>query len=175
MSSKQESEFTSNTSRLAARRFREAIFIIAFAVLPLLALYTYARPKSDSHHTRPASSSGTVNLKQPNGHNAFVNPFEPDDQHASLGVPANALWIDARSAPEFAREHVPGALNLNETNWNEALVKLFQTWRRPRPIVVYCSFRCSSGTKVATKLKELGVEPVQVLEGGFERWKQSNS
>lgn len=97
----------------------------------------------------------------------------PDSTKIVQAAPNDALWIDARSEADFAREHVPGAMNLNETNWEDALMRLFEVWQPPRPIVVYCSNGCPAGAKIAAKLLNLGIEPVQVFEGGFEKWKQS--
>ena len=90
-------------------------------------------------------------------------------------LPSNPLWIDARPQAEYAREHVPGALNLNDENWDHALAQVFDIWHPPRPIVVYCSEGCSAAAQVARKLTEIGIEPVEVYEGGFEKWKRSRS
>lgn len=105
---------------------------------------------------------------------AFYSGETPEPEATAQAIPADALWIDARSEAEFERGHVPGAVNLNEENWETGLVKVFETWQPPRPIVVYCSAGCSSGEKIAAKLTELGIEPVEVYQGGFEKWKQSN-
>ncbi len=99
-------------------------------------------------------------------------PAEPAPQ--AQAVPADALWIDARSETDFARGHILGALNLNEDNWETALVQVFETWQPPRPIVVYCSAGCSASEKIAEKLTDLGIEPVEIYQGGFEAWKRSN-
>ena len=90
-------------------------------------------------------------------------------------LPSDALWIDARSQAEYAHAHVPGALSLNEDNWDHALAQLFVTWQSPRPIIVYCSEGCSAASQIAKKLIEAGFEPVEVYEGGFEKWKRSKS
>ena len=98
-------------------------------------------------------------------------------QHPLMAQPAleGALWIDARPEADYVREHVPGALNLNENNWDRALAQVFATWQPPRPLLVYCSAGCSSAAEVAGKLTALGLEPVEVYEGGFEAWKRSNA
>lgn len=100
---------------------------------------------------------------------------KPEHKPIMQAVSTDALWIDARSEADFAHEHVPGALNLNEHNWDDALARVFETWQPPRPIVVYCSAGCPAGAKIAARLTELGIEPIRVFEGGFEKWKQSNS
>ena len=39
------------------------------------------------------------------------------------GWGANAIWVDARPTDEFERDHVPGAISLNEDRWGEALTQ----------------------------------------------------
>lgn len=101
----------------------------------------------------------------------FQTPKSAKIETATMG---EVLWIDARSDAEFAKEHIPGALSLNERNWERALPRLFETWQPPRSIIVYCSAGCLASAKIAAKLVELGIEPVQVMEGGYEEWKRSN-
>lgn len=90
-------------------------------------------------------------------------------------VPEGTLWIDARPEAEYVRGHVPGALNLNDNNWDKALAQVFATWQPPRPVLVYCSVGCSSAADVAGRLAALGLEPIKVYEGGFEAWNQANA
>ena len=83
-----------------------------------------------------------------------------------------ALWLDARSDEQFARGHVPGALQLNEDRWNELLREMLATWSPEKKIVVYCSrLTCQASHEVAERLrKEAGLTSVYVLEGGWEEW-----
>lgn len=99
----------------------------------------------------------------------------PDAASEVTAAPAGkeVIWIDARSAEEFAKEHVPGALSLNEENWEHALPHLFEVWRPDQPIIVYCSAGCPASAKIAAKLRDLGIEPVQTMKGGIEEWKRS--
>ena len=85
---------------------------------------------------------------------------------------SNAIWIDARPAEEFAQEHVPGAILLNEDRWNELLPQMLATWSPEKRIVVYCSSEsCGSSREVARRLrKEAQMKNVFVLEGGWEAW-----
>ena len=39
-----------------------------------------------------------------------------------------AIWVDARPDDEFANEHVPGAISLNEDRWNELLPQFLAVW-----------------------------------------------
>jgi rhodanese-related sulfurtransferase len=83
-----------------------------------------------------------------------------------------AIWVDARPDEEFARDHVPGAISLNEDHWNELLPQFLATWSPDKKVVVYCSsLSCNASREVARRLrKEAQLQNVFVLEGGWEAW-----
>ena len=84
----------------------------------------------------------------------------------------NIIWVDARPDNEFARDHVPGALPLNEDRWSELLPQFLATWSPEKKVVVYCgSEGCNASREVARRLrKEAQLPNVFVLEGGWEEW-----
>jgi rhodanese-related sulfurtransferase len=88
----------------------------------------------------------------------------------------NAIWVDARPDEEFARDHVPGALSLNEDRWNELLPQFLAAWSPGKKVVVYCSsLGCNASREVARRLrKEAQLPDVFVLEGGWEAWLKKN-
>lgn len=83
------------------------------------------------------------------------------------------LWVDARSADDFAGSHIPDAVRLTEDDWNELLPELLNVWEPDAVVVVYCSSRtCHASEEVAKRLREeVGLKPVYVLRGGWEAWK----
>jgi rhodanese-related sulfurtransferase len=87
-----------------------------------------------------------------------------------------AIWVDARPDDEFARDHVAGALSLNEDRWNELLPQFLAVWSPEKKIVVYCSsLSCNASREVARRLrKEAQLSEVFVLEGGWEAWRKKN-
>jgi rhodanese-related sulfurtransferase len=87
----------------------------------------------------------------------------------------NALWVDARPDDEFVRDHVPGALSLNEDRWNELLSQFLAVWSPEKKVVVYCSSKsCNASREVARRLrKEAQLPNVFVLQGGWEAWLKS--
>jgi rhodanese-related sulfurtransferase len=92
------------------------------------------------------------------------------DQTRTWG--GNVIWVDARLDEEFARDHVPGALSLNEDRWNELLPQFLAAWSPGKKIVVYCStLSCNASREVARRLRrEAQLPDVFVLEGGWEAW-----
>jgi rhodanese-related sulfurtransferase len=88
----------------------------------------------------------------------------------------SAMWVDARPDDEFARDHVPGALSVNEDRWNDLLPQFLALWSPGKKIVVYCSsLSCNASREVARRLrKEAQLSDVFVLEGVWEAWLKKN-
>ena len=89
-----------------------------------------------------------------------------------------AIWVDARPEADFDRDHVPGAILLNEDRWNELLSQFLQQhWSPEKKIVVYCSAEsCNVAGDVARRLREEAKLPneIRVLKGGWEEWLSAN-
>ena len=136
---------------------RQALILVALAFLPGIGQAIYFRDKVSWRLPVPASEMVTV------------------VQARAWGE--NAIWIDARSDEEFARDHVPGALSLNEDRWNELLPQFLAVWSPEKKIVVYCSSQsCNASREVAHRLRNQAQPPMQnvfVLEGGWEEWLKS--
>jgi Rhodanese-related sulfurtransferase len=92
------------------------------------------------------------------------------DQARAWG--GNVIWVDARPDDQFASDHVPGAISLNEDRWNELLPEFLAAWSPGKKVVVYCSsLSCNASREVARRLrKEAQLPDVFVLEGGWEAW-----
>lgn len=86
----------------------------------------------------------------------------------------DVIWIDARPTDEFERDHIPGAVSLNEDRWNEALPQfLAREWSPDKRIVVYCSAAsCNLAEDVARRLHGEAKLPndIKILKGGWEAW-----
>jgi len=136
---------------------RQALILVALAFLPGIGQAIYFRDKVSWQLPVPASEMVTV------------------VQARAWGE--NAIGIDARPDEEFARDHVPGALSLNEDRWNELLPQFLAVWSPEKKIVVYCSSQsCNASREVAHRLRNQAQPPMQnvfVLEGGWEEWLKS--
>ena len=136
---------------------RQALILVALAFLPGIGQAIYFRDKVSWKLPVPASEMVTV------------------VQARAWGE--NAIWIDARPDEEFARDHVPGAVSLNEDRWNELLPQFLAVWSPEKKIVVYCSSQsCNASREVAHRLRNQAQPPMQnvfVLEGGWEEWLKS--
>lgn len=131
---------------------RQAALLIALAFVPAIVQALYLRDKAPWQ--TPLAASDEISVEQ------------------ALALGERALWVDARPDEEFAREHVPYAISLNEDHWNELLPRMLESWSPNKQVVVYCSSKsCNASREVAHRLKkEAGLTNVFVLRGGWEAW-----
>ncbi len=133
---------------------RQSLVILGLALLPAGGEALYLRDKISWHSRVAESDMVSVDLARNWG--------------------ASVIWVDARPDAEFERDHVPGAILLNEDRWNELLPQfLQQQWSPEKKIVVYCSSQsCNLAGDVARRLREEAKLPneIRVLKGGWEEW-----
>ena len=79
----------------------------------------------------------------------------------------NVFVVDARDAAQFAKEHIPGAINIE---WRQAVARRGEL-PKDRMVVVYCNSGSLSAQAVFA-LRLLGYDNVKVLQDGFEGWKK---
>jgi rhodanese-related sulfurtransferase len=83
------------------------------------------------------------------------------------------LWVDARTRAKYEREHIPGAILLNEDEWNTLISAFLDAWDPDVPVVVYCDGgSCDASHAVAERLRKEypQVTKVHVLKGGWSAW-----
>jgi rhodanese-related sulfurtransferase len=134
---------------------KQTVALILLAFLPAIGEAIYYRHKVSWQSPVSASETVTVDLARSWGD--------------------NAIWIDARPDNEFERDHVPGAIQLNEDRWNDLLGPFLATWSPEKRVVVYCSTQsCNLAIEVARRLRnETQIRDVFVLQGGWEEWLRS--
>ena len=88
----------------------------------------------------------------------------------ALQVPV--LWIDARPAADFARNHSPEALPLSLDEWDTRIVDVLARWQPGARVIVYCDdHACSTSRTVAEKLRrEYQFDDVRILHDGWSAW-----
>lgn len=79
----------------------------------------------------------------------------------------NINIVDVRMPDDYAKGHVPGAVNLPKDKWDT-----FAGLSRDRTNIIYCySEACHLAADAAMHFAEQGYQ-VMELEGGFETWQQ---
>lgn len=74
--------------------------------------------------------------------------------------------LDVRDAGQFAKEHIPGAVNIE---WRQVFAQR-STLPKDKTILVYCN-TSSFAAQVAMALRMDGFENVRLLYGGYNEWK----
>ena len=121
----------------------------------------------------PAVATGFLHPKRPSWNAEVLAKNEITI--ASAFALKDVLWVDARSGGAFDKDHIPGALPLNEDAWSNLVPAVLEAWNVRRPIVIYCDSReCESSQEVAKRLGAMGVSPIYVLKGGWAAWQESN-
>jgi len=90
-----------------------------------------------------------------------------DLKHALDEDAGRVIVIDTRDAESFAKEHIPGAVNIPA----DELPKRLSELAKDKDVVPYCwSVVCHLATRAALFLAEKGYR-VHELAGGIEYWK----
>ena len=76
------------------------------------------------------------------------------------------MIIDARDAAQFAKEHIPGAVNIE---WRQVLAKS-SSIPKDKSVLIYCNTG-SLSAQAGFALRVSGWENVKILQGGYAEWK----
>lgn len=76
------------------------------------------------------------------------------------------LVLDVRDAAQFAKDHIPGAMNIE---WRQVFAQRSKL-PKDKTILVYCNTSSFAG-QVAMALRMDGYENVRLLHGGYNEWK----
>lgn len=76
------------------------------------------------------------------------------------------MIIDARDASQFAKEHIPGAVNIE---WRQVLANR-SSISKDKTVLIYCNTG-SLSAQAGFALRVSGWENVKILQGGFAEWK----
>lgn len=74
--------------------------------------------------------------------------------------------IDARDKDQYAKEHIPGAVNIE---WRQVLAKR-NTIPKDKAVLIYCNTGTLSA-QAGFALRVAGYDNVRILQGGFAEWK----
>lgn len=82
----------------------------------------------------------------------------------------NALVVDLRPSADFEKGHIPGAKNVQMSQFDPENKQLAAA--RALPVVLVCKAGQASGD-AAKRLRKAGFEHVYVLDGGIGAWQQA--
>ena len=91
------------------------------------------------------------------------------DLQALLAAGHPLTLVDALPQSYYDQEHLPGAINLVESDVNALAATLLPD--RDRTVVTYCANEaCQNSKAVARRLEALGYTDVRTYPGGLQDW-----
>jgi len=85
------------------------------------------------------------------------------------------LVVDTRDGPDFAQEHIPGALSLPYHGFSRQYPEFAATVSADRPLLLYCyGSDCGLAARVGKRLIAAGYMDVGILRHGIEAWKAAD-
>ena len=79
---------------------------------------------------------------------------------------AKLVVIDTRDADQFAKDHIPNAINIE---WRRVLAERGRI-PKDKPVLLYCNTG-SLSAQAGFALRVAGYENLRILQGGFTEWK----
>lgn len=84
----------------------------------------------------------------------------------------NLIIVDTRLGEEHAKGHIPGAINLLDTDMTEAALSRLAPDRNT-PLLFYCNGeRCLRSSNAAAKAAAWGYRTIYWFRGGWQEWQQ---
>jgi len=77
----------------------------------------------------------------------------------------NFFIIDARDPPQFNKEHIPGAVNIE---WRQVLARRSEL-PKDKPMLIYCNTGTLSA-QAGFALRVAGYDNLRILQGGMNEW-----
>ena len=83
----------------------------------------------------------------------------------------DAIVVDVRSDAEFGNNHILGALNIPDADFQSRQQELDK--HKDKPVIFYCTSGAVS-TKLARTLSSQDFENIYILKGGLPSWQNAN-
>jgi rhodanese-related sulfurtransferase len=149
------------------KSFTEATLILVAAVgVALVGNVLRERPLPFFSDTVESGSTGTME----DAPGVRTMSLEEALGHFSNGT---ALFVDARSADDYAVGHIAGAVNLPDQQFDERIGTFLDTTAADTRIITYCDGEsCPLSERLAEKLAFAGFEKVYHLKNGWGEWQE---
>jgi rhodanese-related sulfurtransferase len=123
-----------------------------------------------------------ANVWHPRGLSLLAPPAEGEsagdplqmsfEEAARRHAERSAVFVDARSAADYAAGHIPGALNGPDSEFDRWIEGFIAATDPETVIVAYCEGAgCELSRSLVEKLRDLGYAEARYVVDGWGRWK----
>ena len=145
---------------MITRILLQSVLLLALATLAGALAWRFHPERPELYLTHEASGLGEITAAEAK-------------KRAAAGP---VVWLDARHEREFKAGHIPGAMLLNVSDWENLLMAAFPAVSEAAegtPVIIYCDGQeCEASRLVREKLKQtpLGDRELLILRGGWPAW-----
>lgn len=151
------------------------VIVLALAAVPVGFLTNRAGPQPLSLTPKPADQVLAENLGASTLPHYPAPTFADIDRATQALESGEAVFVDARETAFFELGHIPGAVNLPRSTFQQAFESFSQRVKKDHPLIVYCSeSSCVDSSVVAKALVRLGYSKVEIYQGGWEEWEAAD-
>lgn len=144
------------TSTVTFKRWRVAALSIGCALAMLVSVIPAAQAQNEA---ATDEMMGYLDFSEYGGGVIFAEQIPAEEYE-------NIMVIDARDADQFAKDHIPGAVNIE---WRQVLNER-DSIPTDKMVLIYCNTG-SLSAQAGFALRVSGHDNVRILQGGFEEWK----
>jgi rhodanese-related sulfurtransferase len=88
---------------------------------------------------------------------------------------ATAIVLDARPVKLYETGHIPSALSLPDTQFNEVYETVLKGISKDKEFIIYCGgFDCAKSPQLALMLKEKGYKNTKIYAAGMPQWSKKS-
>jgi rhodanese-related sulfurtransferase len=93
-----------------------------------------------------------------------------------VSIDPGTVLIDARLPELFERGHIPGAISLPLSRFDDFIAERMERLRAAHLLVVYCSgWSCNDSYDLARRLQDKGFKDLLLYRGGVEDWQEKGN
>ncbi|HEV3116096.1 MAG TPA: rhodanese-like domain-containing protein [Gemmataceae bacterium] len=142
-------------------RLANFLFILlTSAALAGYSSWSLAMRERDREATVPAEAGSVAGL-----------PLLSLSEAKSLYHQSGTLFVDVRSATDYAYGHIEGAINMPYEDFAELLPQRRSELRAARALVVYCKSKdCGKSLWSAIRLHQEGLTQAKIYPNGWNEW-----
>jgi rhodanese-related sulfurtransferase len=155
---------------LNRKTIKEIILLVGASVL-LALMVNHLSPRGIALVAQWDTAKGVITANAADGNEYRIAEIDRVPDAAKIFYDGDTLFVDARSAEDYESGHIPGAISLPVSQFDENIESFMNQYPVDQPIITYCSGRtCEDSHQLARLLLDAGFSEVWIFIDGFPGW-----
>ena len=152
------------------KTIKEIIILVGVSVL-LALVVNHLSPRGIALVGQWDTATGVIAAQAADQNEYRIAEIDQVTEAAKIFYTGDTLFVDARSAEDYEKGHIPEAISLPVGRFDQRIESFMNQFPFDQPIVTYCSGRtCEDSHQLAELLLEAGFTEVRVFIDGFPGW-----